>query len=316
MKSLAPIVIFTYNRRETIEKLIISLLKNKESKNSNLYIFQDNHKNIYDKNKVEKVKKYIRHIKGFKKIKIYYRSINFGLSKNIIEGIKLVFSKYDKAIFLEDDLIVSDQFLEYMNKCLNFYYKKKKIWHISGWNYDINIKNNKYDAFIIRNTNSWGWATWRDRWKYFLKDPKEIVKTWESNNIAKFNLDNVYDYFVQIKKNYLRISDTWGIFWYATVFANRGLCIYPKKSLVKNIGFDEFATNTKVKHFFFYNTIDYKKKNIKLPTKLIENKLFLKAIKDLIIKRRSLLYKTYMNIKKYQKDMYKYFLLFKNYFKK
>ena len=46
MKSLAPIVIFSYNRRETIEKLMISLLKNEESKNSNLYIFQDNHKNI------------------------------------------------------------------------------------------------------------------------------------------------------------------------------------------------------------------------------------------------------------------------------
>ena len=298
MKSLAPIVIFTYNRKETIEKLIISLLKNKESKNSNLYIFQDNHKNIYDKIKVEDVKKYIRHIKGFKKIKIYYRSINFGLSKNIIEGIKLVFSKYDKAIFLEDDLIVSDQFLEFMNKCLNFYYKKKKIWHISGWNYDINIKNNNYDAFIIRNTNSWGWATWKDRWKYFSKDPEKIVKTWESNYIKKFNLDNVYDFFLQIKKNYLKISDTWGIFWYATVFVNKGLCIYPKNSLVNNIGFGEFATNTKIKQFFFENTIDYKKKNIKLPKKLIENKLFLEAIKNLITKRRSLLYKTYMYIKK------------------
>ena len=307
MKSLAPIVIFSYNRRETIEKLIISLLKNKESKNSNLYIFQDNHKNIYDKNRVEDVKNYIRNINGFKKKKIYYRSINFGLSKNIIEGIKLVFSKYNKAIFLEDDLIVSDQFLKFMNKCLNFYYEKKKIWHISGWNYDINIKNNKYDAFIIRNTNSWGWATWKDRWKYFSKDPEKIIKTWESDNIAKFNLDNVYDFFLQIKKNYLRISDTWGIFWYATVFVNRGLCIYPKKSLVKNIGFGEFATNTKVKQFFFDNTIDYKKKNIMLPTKLNENKLFLEAIKNLILKRKSLLYKTYMIIIKYQKYVLKYF---------
>ena len=194
-----------------------------------------------------------------------------------------------------------------MNKCLNFYYKKKKIWHISGWNYDINIKNNKYDAFIIRNTNSWGWATWKDRWKYFSKDPEKIVKTWESNNIAKFNLDNVYDFFLQIKKNYLRISDTWGIFWYATVFVNRGLCIYPKKSLVKNIGFGEFATNTKVKQFFFDNTIDYKKKNIMLPTKLNENKLFLEAIKNLILKRKSFLYKTYMIIIKYQKNVLKYF---------
>jgi hypothetical protein len=60
-------------------------------------------------------------------------------------------------------------------------------------------------------------------------------------------------------------------------------------------------------NFFIINLLLYKKKNIMLPIKLSENKLFLEAIKNLILKRRSFLFKTYMNIKKYHKNILKYF---------
>ena len=40
----SPIVIFSYNRVAKIKKLINSLKKNKEFKNSKIYIFQDNNK--------------------------------------------------------------------------------------------------------------------------------------------------------------------------------------------------------------------------------------------------------------------------------
>jgi hypothetical protein len=36
---------------------------------------------------------------------------------------------------------------------------------------------------------------------------------------------------------------TWAVFWYASVFQRRGLCLHPRSSLVKNIGFDGSGTN-------------------------------------------------------------------------
>lgn len=290
MNNFAPIVIFSYNRKKKIKKLITSLLKNKESKNSNLYIFQDNYKNISDKYKIEEVKSYLKTIKGFKKIKIFYRKSNFGLTKNIICGIKLIFSRFNKAIFLEDDLIVSNQFLNFMNLCLNFYFKKKKIFHISGWNYNLRVKDN-HDALIIRNANSWGWATWKDRWISYSKEPYKIINSWCPDRIAEFNLDNSYDFFSQIKRNYLGLLDTWAVFWYATIFKHQGLCVYPKKSLVKNIGFDKSATHTKNKNFIYDTNINSKKKEFILPNKICENRLFLNEVKSLLFKKKSLINK-------------------------
>ena len=41
----APIIIFTYNRIENLKKLILSLKKNPEYKNSKIYVFIDGPKN-------------------------------------------------------------------------------------------------------------------------------------------------------------------------------------------------------------------------------------------------------------------------------
>ena len=42
-----------------------------------------------------------------------------------------------------------------------------------------------------------------------------------------------------------RTLNSWAIFWYSTIFNKQGLCINPIKSMTKNIGMGESATNTK-----------------------------------------------------------------------
>jgi hypothetical protein len=43
--------------------------------------------------------------------------------------------------------------------------------------------------------------------------------------------------------NYEKKIHTWAIFWYASIFLNNGLCLHPRESLVKNIGFDGSGVN-------------------------------------------------------------------------
>lgn len=160
MKKLAPVVIFCYQRLVSVKLLISSLQSNPESKETLLYIFSDGYnKNnkLLEKNNVLRVRNYISTLKGFKKIVIIKRKKNLGLANNIITGVNYIFKKFDSAIFLEDDLVVGNNFLRFMNFSLNFYFFKKKVWHISGWNYNIKVKNEKYDAFLWRVMNCWGW---------------------------------------------------------------------------------------------------------------------------------------------------------------
>ena len=53
----------------------------------------------------------MQEIKGFKSVKIFESKNNNGLANSIINGLSDILNKYDKAILLEDDLIVSSDFL-------------------------------------------------------------------------------------------------------------------------------------------------------------------------------------------------------------
>jgi hypothetical protein len=42
----------------------------------------------------------------------------------------------------------------------------------------------------------------------------------------------------QILQNKSNEINSWAIFWYATIFLNKGLCLNPSKTFVLNIGHD------------------------------------------------------------------------------
>ena len=156
MKNLAPIALFVYVRVSTLKKTIKHLRKNNLSKFSNLYIFSDGYKSDLDKKNVNNVRRYLKKIKGFNKIKIIFRKRNLGLAKNIVRGVSEVIQKYEKTIVLEDDVIVSPNFLCFMNLSLDKFKNEKKIWHINGWNYDLKFPKLNYNTFFWRGMNCWG----------------------------------------------------------------------------------------------------------------------------------------------------------------
>ena len=160
--NIAPIVIFSFNRPIKIKKLFKSLKKNRLSKLSKIYIFQDNFRFKKDKKSVLQNIQFFNSLKGFKKIKLIVRKNNYGFYKNFYGGLNFFFRYEKKGIILEDDLIVSKYFLNYMNEALNKYESNKRVWHISGWNYNVNISSN-FDAYCIRTMNCWGWGTWKNR---------------------------------------------------------------------------------------------------------------------------------------------------------
>ena len=241
MKNLAPIAIFTYTRLEALKKTIKFLKKNKIAKFSEIYIFSDCYKNKIDQPYVNSVRKYLKSIKGFKKINLILRKENYGLAKNITKGINTIIKKRKKIIVLEDDIIVSSNFLEYMNDALIRYENDKKIWHINSWNYEISAPDVEYNTFFTRHMNCWGWATWENRWKYFKKEPNKIIKKFDKESIFKFNIENNLNYYSQLKRNKEGKINTWAIFWYANIFLQNGLCLSPIKTLSRNIGFDDHA---------------------------------------------------------------------------
>lgn len=243
MVTTAPIVLFVYNRPLHVQKTIQSLSSNDLAKDSDIYIYADGQKeNATEKQckKIQAVRTYIHSIKGFRSITIVERESNMGLANSVIAGVTDVINRYGKVIVVEDDLELNPYFLRYMNDALDFYEEDKRIFTIGGYNYPMDIPSNyKSDVYASYRCESWGWATWKDRWNkadWNIENYK-IIKHPNRYLINKFNRGGA-DLYDMLLDQYHHKIDSWAIRWQNCLFENDGLCISPVKTFVQNLGFD------------------------------------------------------------------------------
>lgn len=244
INQMAPVIIFTYNRLDTLKVTIENLRKNKLALDTTLFIFSDYAKKEKDQTEIKKIREYLHTIEGFKSIKIIEREKNYGLAKNIIEGVTEIINIYGKVIVLEDDLLTSKNFLSYMNQALDFYKENEKIFSISGYTGNLpNLKNLKKDSYISYRPSSWGWATWKKEWNkndWEVKDFDIFIK--DKKAIKKFNRGGI-DLTRMLKNCMEGKNHSWAIRWAYTMNKIDKFCVYPKTSKIQNIGFGEEGTN-------------------------------------------------------------------------
>jgi len=236
-KCFAPIVLFVYNRLDHTKRTVEALQKNMYATQSALFIYSDAPKNEDAVTKVQEVREYIKNVDGFTAVTIIERDQNLGLARSIIDGVTHIVNQYGKIIVLEDDIVTTEYFLKYMNDALNIYDAEKKVMQIAGYMYPIEYEDLP-ETFFLRAPDCWGWATWKDRWKYFERDPVKLVKEFSEEDIYRFNFDGSCDFWSQVQANLSGKIYTWAIFWCASVFRRDGLALYPRQSLVQNIGCD------------------------------------------------------------------------------
>jgi Glycosyl transferase family 2 len=238
--NLAPIILFVYNRPSHTKQTIEALKYNELAQDSNLFIYSDAPKNEENQLNVEKVREYIKTVDGFKKVTIIERKNNWGLANSIIDGVTRIVNEYGKIIVLEDDLITSKFFLKYMNESLEKYEHESKVYSVTGYSFSSEIADID-STYFLKLTSSWSWGTWKDKWKNFSH--KVSVFDYCLEDKYKFNYDGSYDFTELVDKQLNNKIDSWAIFWYASVFKQNGLTLYPSISLVKNIGFDGSGTH-------------------------------------------------------------------------
>ena len=240
--SYAPILLFVYNRPEHTRRCIESLLKNSLSSESELFIYADDAKDSTQQETVNEVRSYIRTIQGFKQITLVERSENWGLARNIIDGVTTQVNRYGKVIVLEDDLVVAPYFLQFMNDALEVYKDEPKVGHIQAC--DFTQDPSLPDTFLIKWTGSWGWATWDRAWKHFNPNGKELLQELEERKLTRiFDFNGKYGFTRMLRRQIEGKNNSWAIRWNASLFLKDILSLNVGRSLVQNEGFDGSGTN-------------------------------------------------------------------------
>ena len=238
----APILLFVYNRPSHTRQCIESLLNNPLASECHLFIYADGAKDETQQADVNEVRKFIHSIDGFKHITLIERTENWGLARNIIDGVTTQVNRYGKVIVLEDDLIVAPSFLQFMNNALETYKDEPKVGHIQAC--DFTQDPTLPDTFLIKWTGSWGWATWDRAWKHFNPNGKELLQELEARKLTyTFDFNGKYGFTRMLRRQIAGKNNSWAIRWNASLFLKDILSLNVGRSLVQNEGFDGSGTN-------------------------------------------------------------------------
>lgn len=245
--ALAPVVLFVYNRPWHTRQTLEALSRNTLADQSKLYIYADGPKegaSDEQLRQIKEVRQLIREKKWCKEVEVIERDKNFGLGHSIISGTTEIVDKYGKIIVLEDDLVSSVGFLKYMNDALDKYENEEKVISISGYSYP--VRKTFPETFFIKSADCWGWGTWKRGWNLFEIDGKKLLKELKERNLLHLiDYDGAYPFSRMLEAQIEGKLNSWAILWLSSAIINQKLTLYPRKSLIRNIGYDKSGTNCK-----------------------------------------------------------------------
>jgi hypothetical protein len=237
------VALFGYNRPGHIKNCLEGLVSNKDFSLFPIYIFLDGMKPGESEIKHLSVAKVCEAFsKKFSNITVIQSYENLGLRKSIISNLDNLFKEYSKVITLEDDLLISEDFLIYMNQALLQFQSDALIGSISGFREGFFPPYLKSDLVAANRHCCWGWATWRDRWeKVNWHMPALGSPDFERDLglLSGIGADLGHMYALQANG----LIDSWSITFDANAAKYKWRCIQPRRNLVSNAGLDGTGTH-------------------------------------------------------------------------
>ena len=222
------VVIFAFDRLQNCHELVLDVLKHADS-SLKIILAMDG---TSDKSHKVKQNEFIKKIEN-NRIHVIHQKKNRGLKKQIIQTIDDVSKKFDAFIILEEDLQITSTTLDFFLKRLNQYKSINNIWTINGYCHELMESDSDY---LTQFVTSWGWATWSDRWQKLITDEDLIIE--RIRDWSLFNFDETYENRLLLYWNKYNVKKTWAIFWYSTVFINKGKALQIGRSQIINNGFN------------------------------------------------------------------------------
>lgn len=238
----APIVVFAYRRPDHLDRCLASLAQNPEAHGSQLIIFCDGAKTDSERREVLATRDVANSARGFASVGVVESEENRGLAASVISGVSQVLDERESVIVVEDDIVVSVDFLAYMNEGLALYREDPRVVSIHGFLPVVDVELPQ--SFFLRGADCWGWATWRRAWSEIDFDGETLLARMEMNPDRRlFDFDGAYPYLQMLRDQVDGKIDSWAIRWYAAAFLAGQFTLHPGVSLVTNTGMEGSGTH-------------------------------------------------------------------------
>lgn len=241
------VLILGFNRPELLKKRINEISK---SRLENLYISIDGGGKSHTK-EMDLVKQYAQ--EKFSMLQCFnlnHHKSNLGLDRHITGEISKVLDKHQYIIVIEDDVIISDNFINNMIDGLNIHKRYGSTGIVSGFS-PLHFKYLKNKWRISSYPYIWGWACSRAVWQNYEYDLAKIdfeQKLRHSKSWSNLKPSQKEKWLALFKKAHTNSQDTWDSRLVFLSYRKDFINLAPIFSVVGNEGFNDLrAIHTKGK---------------------------------------------------------------------
>lgn len=241
-----PVLLIFFNRIDTTE---ITLKEIRKVKPPRIYLACDGARNDEEAQKIQSVREQVLSLIDWQ-CEVFTRFLdkNVGCKVGVSSAITWLFeNEKNGGIILEDDCVPNVSFFRFCDEMLERYKDAENVFMVSGWsNLDfapnISVDNLapkatlQEDYYFSKYSHIWGWATWARAWAKCSFDINNL-----ESNLQQF------DFCSKDEEQCWRIAfeycqqdriDAWSYYWLYTIWQYKGLYVYPKNNMIKNIGFN------------------------------------------------------------------------------
>ena len=234
---MLPVLIIAYKRLIEFEEVLHNLISQDATQ---IYIAIDGAKSS-DPDLSEKFKLIINEFeKNYPRVTFekWFRSQNLGSAVSVVTAIDWAFQNSAELAVIEDDLILSQELLEYFATHMNQINERRLM--ISGTNI---FQTDGCEAHLSHFPVVWGWATNRDSWLTLRQGILE-----QNIRYPKGTPSKVRSYLETGRRRAQSgVIDAWDVPLAAWMYAEKFECLVPGRNLVSNRGFGTNATHTSEK---------------------------------------------------------------------
>ena len=164
----APIYIPTLCREKHFILGVESLKKNGWAKYTDVYIGLDYPAKESHWEGYRKICDYLENgdFSAFASFYVIKRTKKIGSLGNIDSTRDLLMEKYDRWIIAEDDIEFAPVFLEFMNKCLDYYENDPDVFAVNGYSYPVSYVYSEGSNVIKQyaTVSEWGIGYWKKKY--------------------------------------------------------------------------------------------------------------------------------------------------------
>lgn len=170
-------------------------------------------------------------------------------TNSVAMGVDWILQDFESVIVIEEDILVSTQFIEFAEVMLEKYSTDYRVGSITSMNL---VPKDQMTApeFTYRFScyfYAWGWATWKDRWSQMIPLDEWNIDSLRTPITARNRLAQERWKSGMREVHSGRSPGLWDYRWIYTYWVKKWLTVVPNTNLAINIGFDNEATHTRQK---------------------------------------------------------------------